>query len=241
MALFGLFGKKSDVEVLRKHGERATNRRIQAVDRWEAIQSVLRIGGPEAVAALLPRFSFQVDPSITDEEEKDAVFEGILKIGAVAVTPVVAFMRKAESVSWSIKILDRIVPPAIVVEQLCLLLGEMDTEYERDPQRKTQMLATLEERTDPRIAASVVRFLEDTNETVRFNAAGALLAQAEASEHQEALLRCLCREDSVRVRNRILEGFAAREWPVGARADDVRARLSSGYTLDSRGLVRRPK
>lgn len=241
MALFGLFGKKSDAEVLRKHGERATNRRIQAVDRWEAIQAVLRIGGAEAVEVLLPRFSFYVDPSITDQEEKDAVFDGIVKIGTVAVAPVVAYLRKSESASWSIKILDRIVPPPMVVEQLVGLMSEMDTEYERDPQRKVQILATLEERTDPSVASCAARFLEDANETVRFHAAGALLAQAEASEHQEALLRCLCSEDSVRVRNRILEGFAAHEWPVGARVDDVRSRLSAGYTLDPRGLVRRPK
>jgi hypothetical protein len=241
MALFGLFGKKSDAELVRKQGERATNRRAQAVGRWVAIQTLLRIGSPEAVEALLPRFGFYVDPSITDQEEKDAVFDGIVQLGAAAVTPVVAFLRKAESASWSIKILDRITTPEAVAGKLIELLAEMDTEYERDPQRKVQMLAVLEERQDPRIAACVARFLEDANETVRFHAAGAVLAQAEAGEHREALLRCFCAEDSVRVRNRILDGFVAREWDVGASADAVRGRLPGGYTLDSRGIPRRPK
>lgn len=241
MALFGLFGKKSDAEIIRKHGERATNRRAQAVDRWEAIQVLLKIGSPAAVEALLPRFAFYVDPSITDQEEKDAVFDGIVQIGAAAAEPVVAFLRKAESASWAIKILDRIVTPQAVVGKLIELLDEMDIEYSRDPQRKVQMLATLEERQDPHIAACAARFLEDANETVRFHAAGALLAQAEAGEHREALLRCFCAEDSVRIRNRIMDCFATREWDVGASADAVRPRLSAGYSLDTRGVPRRPK
>ena len=239
MALFGLFGKKSDADVVRKHGERATNRRAQAVDRWEAIQALLKIGSPEAVAALMPRFAFYVDPSITDQEEKDTVFDGIVQLGDAAIAPVVAFLRKAESASWSIKILDRIATPEAVVEKLVELLSEMDTEYERDPQRKVQMLATLEERHDPRIAACAARFLTDANETVRFNAAGTLLAQAEASAHREALLSCLCAEDSVRVRNRILDAFVSNEWDVGAQAEVVRSRLQGAYALDARGIPRR--
>ena len=239
MALFGLFGKKSDADVVRKHGERATNRRAQAVDRWEAIQSLLKLGSPEAVEALMPRFAFYVDPSITDQEEKDAVFDGIVQLGAASIAPVVAFLRKAESASWSIKILDRIATPEAVVEKLVELLGEMDTEYERDPQRKVQMLASLEERHDPRIAPCAARFLADANETVRFHAAGALLAQAEAAAHREEMVRCLCAEDSVRVRNRLFDGFAAGEWDVGAQTDAVRAKLPGGYTLDARGIPRR--
>jgi len=239
MALFGLFGKKSEADALRKHGERATNRRAQAVDRWEAIQALVRIGSPEAVEALLPRFTFYVDPSITDQEEKDAVFEGIVDCGQSAVVPVVAFLRKAESPSWAIKILERVVPEEVFVETLIGLLAEMDTEYERDPQRKIQTIATLEEHQDPRIPSAVVRFLEDANETVRFHAVGALLAQPDVEAHRDALLRCFAAEDSVRVRNRILEGFASHEWKVGDAADSVRQRLPAGYTLDSRGIPRR--
>jgi hypothetical protein len=237
MALFGLFGnKKSDIE---KHAERAQNRRAQAVDRWEAIQALVRMQSSEAVEALLPRFTFYVDPSITDQEEKDAAFEGIVATGEAAVAPVTAFLRKAESLSWAIKILDRIVSPEIVLTTLIALLAGMDTEYERDPERKVQTLATLEERTDARVAPAVVRFLEDANETVRFHAAGALLAQPEAEQHRDALLRCFCAEQSVRVRNRILDGFAARNWDVGDKAADVKSRLTTGYTLDRQGIPRK--
>jgi HEAT repeat protein len=239
MALFDLFGKKSDSAAVKKHAERATNRRAQAPDRWEAIAALAKLGTSEAVEALLPRFVFYVDPSITDQEEKDAAFDGIVAAGDAAVVPVKAFLRRADSISWSIKILDRIISPEGVVDTLIELLSEMDTEYERDPQRKIQSLVTLEERKDPRTAAAVVRFLEDANETVRFNAVGALLAQPEAGEHRAELLHCFCAEESVRVRNRILDGFSASGWDVGDQAVPVKARLPAGYSLNAQGVPRK--
>jgi HEAT repeat protein len=97
-------------------------------------------------------------------------------------------------------------------------------------------LVVLEERVDPRVAGAVVRFLEDANETVRFQAVGALLAQADADQYRPALLRCFSQEESVRVRNRILDGFATRTWEVGEMAAEVKSRLPSGYTLDKQGI-----
>jgi hypothetical protein len=239
MTLFGLLGKKSDASQLKKWGERATNRRAQAVDRWDAIQALVKMKTPEAVEALLPRFTFYVDPSITDQEEKELAFDGIVAIGAAAAAPVEAFMRRADSLSWSLKILDRVLLPDIVVGKLLELLASMDTEYERDPQRKVQVLAALEERSAPAIAEAAARFLEDANETVRFHAAGAVLSQAAPEPQRSALLKCFCGEASVRVRNRILDGFAARDWDVNEMSAEVKPRLPAGYTLDRAGVPRR--
>jgi hypothetical protein len=238
MALFGLFGK-SEADLLKKHAERATNRRAQAVDRWEAIQALIKLRTPEAIAGLLPRFTFYVDPSITDQEEKDVAFDGIVAAGEAAVAPLTTFLQRAESISWPLKMLDRVALPEAVIATLLALLAVMDVEYERDPQRKIQILAVLEERRDPRIAESVVRFLKDANETARFHAVGALLAQAEAAEHRAALVDQLLAEASVRVRNRILDGFAALGWEIGEKVDAVRARLPAGYRLDGKGVPQR--
>lgn len=239
MALFGLFAKRSDADLLRKHAERATNRRAQAIDRWEGIQALLKLRTPDAVQALLPRFNFYVDPSITDQEEKDAAFEGIVSMGEAAIAPIATFMRRAESISWPLKMLDRVAPPATVIEKLTELLAEMGVEYERSPQRKIQILAALEERRDPSIAQQASRFLRDANETTRFHAVSALLAQPEAAEHRAALVACLLAEDSVRVRNRILDVFATLGWDVGPDAAAVRSRLPAGYRLDARGVPQR--
>jgi hypothetical protein len=239
MALFGLFGKKSEDSQLRKLAERATKKHAQAVDRWEAIQTLARMGTSEAVEALLPRFAFYVDPTITDQEEKDVAFDGIVAAGESALEPVLSFLRKADSISWPIKMLDKLVSSETVVEKLVELLASMDVEYERDPQRKIQVLATLEERSDPRIAPAVARFLQDANETVRFNTVGALLAQDDCERQRDELIACYLADESVRIRNRILDGFIAREWTAGDRADEIKAKMPASYTLDTAGRPRR--
>jgi hypothetical protein len=160
-------------------------------------------------------------------------------MGEAAVEPAVAFLRKADSISWPLKILDRLLSSETVVEKLLELLAGMDTEYERDPQRKIQILATLEERRDPRIARVAARFLQDANETVRFQASGAVLAQADAADQRAALLQGFCAEASVRVRNRILDGFSAQGWNVGEMSAEVQSRLPAGYSLDRQGVPRR--
>lgn len=237
MALFGLFGKKSETSLIKKHGERAANKRAQAIDRWEAIQALASQHTAEGVEALLPRFGFRVDPSITDEEEKEAAFQGILESGDEAVAPVKAYLRRAEAIAWPLKILDRLAGPEDVVSELLAVLADMDTEYERDPSRKIDILATLEERQDARIVDVAARFLEDANETVRFSAVGAIYAQDAADAARDGLVACFCQEESVRIRNRILEGFVQREWQPGDRVADMRPKVPDGFLIDRAGKL----
>ncbi|HHH28524.1 MAG TPA: HEAT repeat domain-containing protein [Polyangiaceae bacterium] len=62
-------------------GKKASDKRSQAYDRDEAIRALIGIGTHEAAVALMKRFKLQVDPSITDQEEKQLAFEGIVSIG----------------------------------------------------------------------------------------------------------------------------------------------------------------
>jgi hypothetical protein len=245
MAFLGIFGKKSEgsgSSAVRKHAERVANKRAQAYDRWESIQALSQLRSAEAAAALLPRFTYYVEPSITDQEEKDAAFAGIVDAGALGLEAIVAFLKKSDSISWPLKMLDQIVPPEVVLAQLLELLAGMDVEYERDPERKIQILNSLSERNDKdaRVPGAVVRFLGDANETVRFAAVGALVGQQACVAHKDALVACLCSDDSVRVRNRILEAFGAAAISVSPEHERVRARLTAGYTLDA-GFVPRKK
>jgi len=234
--MFGLFGTKSDGSQVKKLAERVANKRGQSPDRWEAIDALAKLHTAEAVAALLPRFTFYVEPSISDQDEKDAAFNGIVSTGSAAVAPIVAFLQRAESISWPVKMLERIAGPEAVVERLLELLHAMDTEYERDPQKKIQVLVELEDRRDPRIAPTVARFVSDANETVRFHAASTLLGQADAAEHRAALIARVEQEESVRVRVRILEGFAQNGWAVENASAALRSKLPAGFSLDAKGV-----
>lgn len=238
MGFLDLFGKSKSSPV-QKHAERARNKRAQAPDRWDSIQALASMGTSEAVEALLPRFTFYVDPSITDQEEKEAAFDGVVRAGEAAVEPVTRFLERTGSVRWPLKMLDALVSPEEVITRLLDVLQGMDTEYERDPQRKIQILATLEERRDPRIVEAATRFLDDANETARFHAVGAILAQEEADAAREALLECFEQEESLRVRVRIVDGFVQREWSVGRYSDGLQSRLPKGYSVDKQGRVKK--
>lgn len=245
MGFFGLFGKKKSA--LEKHAERVANKRAQAPDRWESIQMVGKIAtsgeGDErsrAVAALLERFTFYVDPTITDGEEKDEAFRWIVEAGSdAACAPIRAALRKHESLSWPLKCLEALVSETEVIDEMIALLSSMGTEYVRDPQRKLQLLGTLEQKRHPSIAQAVAPFFEDVNETARFHAVGAALAQEDAEQVLPQLVAALAAEDSVRVKRRALEAMAERGWSLGAGRESVQ--LPEGWTTDSKGVPRKPK
>jgi hypothetical protein len=239
MAFLGIFGKKSEGGPLRKHAERVANKRAQAYDRWESIQALTQLRTREAVEALLPRFTFYVEPSITDQEEKDAAFAGIVDAGAVGAEPVVAFLKRADSISWPLKMLDKIVAADAVVGYLLDLLNGMDTEYARDTESKIQILSTLAERKDARVADAVARFLSDTNESARFAAVGAIIGQEAVAAHRTALVNALALEDSVRVRNRIFEALATAGLSVEPEQERVKTRLTPNYSLDAKFIPRK--
>lgn len=243
MGFFGLFGKKN---ALGKHAERAANKRAQAPDRWESIQALGKIataGAPEerpaAVAALLERFTFYVDPTITDGEEKEEAFRWIREAGEVSVEPVLTALRKHESLSWPLKCLEALLPEERAVDEMVRLLSTMSTEYQRDPQRKLQLLGTLEHKRHPAIAEGVAPFFEDVNESARFHAVAAALAQENAASVLPQLLAALATEDSLRVKVRVLELMAERGFSLGERKADVQ--LPDGWSTDGKGVPRKAK
>jgi hypothetical protein len=236
VGLFDLFGKKDSSSAVQKLARGVADKRGMAPDRWEAIQALIKIEGEEAIEALLVRFTFYTDPTITDQEEKEGVFNAVVARGAVAVPPLKRFLAKAESLSWPLKMLDRVLGAEEVLHMLLDMLSKMDTEYERDPQRKLQILAELETRHGPTVVEAVKPFLADVHETARFHAVGAVLAQENATDARQALGEALSREESVRIRARILDGFTAKGWSLDPT---LSAKLPDAFVLDQAGVPRR--
>jgi HEAT repeat protein len=237
MGLFDVF--KGGGGGLQKHVARVANKRAQKHERWESIQVLASDGSEEALRALLTRFTVRVDPSITDGEEKNEAFLGIVRHGEAALEPVLDFLESSEVLAWPLKILKEIQTEEEVMTTLLELLSKMDTEYERDPQKKIDVIASFEECKDPRIVEAVTRFLEDMNETVRFHTAGAILAQDEADQALEALSKAFVAEESVRVRMRILDGYIEHGWTLGDVKEEALKRIPTGYSLGKKGEVRK--
>ena len=182
----------------------------------------------------MKRFTFVMDPSITDQEEKDAAFAGVLRAGREAVEPVRAFAAKAESLAWPMRIIKELVSEEEYVDELLLWLSQWDTEYAKFVDPKVQILVSLEDHKNPKIADAVVRFLGDVNEPARFHAVTTLLAQDEP-RMVTPLLRVLDEEESVRVRIRVADGLAARGSIIQRATAMPRASACHGAT---RSMVR---
>jgi hypothetical protein len=249
MGLFDLFkggGKKSKeaaeepnaaATAAAKWAEKAADKRAQNYDRQEAIAELAEMGTPEAAAALLKRFTFNIDPSITDQQEKDGAYQGVLAAGQSAVPAIRIFSAKAESLAWPIKLLKELLAEEAYVEELLLWLDRWDTEYAKFIDPKLQLLAALEEFKDPAILPKVLPFLEDVNGEARYFAVGSILAQ-EGDTAILPLLAALEQEESLRVKNRILDGFVSHGWVVPE--DDrskTRKALPPEYNIDAGGLV----
>jgi HEAT repeat protein len=212
-------------------------KRAQNYDRAEAIQALSDMENAEAVTVLLKRFTFHIDPSITDQEEKDAAFRGILRAGREAIEPVRAFAAKAETLAWPMKIVKAIVDDDEYVEELLQWLSKWDTEYSKFVEPKVQLLSALEDHKHVRIREEIEKFLEDVNEPARFHAASTLLVQDDAAV-VPALVKLLLEEESVRVKTRVSEGLVARAWPVPeADRAGVRKVLPPAYMVDGAGRV----
>jgi hypothetical protein len=244
MGLFDMFkgGSKVDGKP-RPKGNPASKwadrveKRAQNYDRQEAIQALADMANADAVEVLLKRFSFHIDPSITDQEEKDAAFRGVIRAGRDALEPVRAYAAKAESLAWPMKIVKGLVDEGEYVEELLRWLAKWDTDYSKFVDPKVQILAELEEHKDGRIREGVERFLEDVNEPARFHAACSLLAQDDTAA-VPALSRLVAAEESVRVKNKVAEGLVNRGWAIPEEERvEVRKALPTAYVLDGAGRV----
>ena len=246
MGLFDLFkgSPKADPKQRSKSNPASkwadrVEKRVQNYDRQEAIQALSEMGTADAVQVLLRRFTFHMDPSITDQEEKEAAFAGIVRAGRDAIAPIRTFVAKAESLAWPMRVMKEIATEEEFIDELLLWLSKWDTEYAKFIDPKIQILVALEENKGPKVRADVERFLLDVNEVARFHAVGALLAQEEP-EAIGPLLECLVDEESVRVKHRILDGFLALGWAVPEeRREAVRKALPSGTTVDAAGHIKK--
>ena len=238
MGLFDFLKKKDDAAATKVSArELARLSRVvgeklaQDYDRQEALLALGKLGSAESASALLRRFGFSMEPSITDEEEKEMALEGIAAAGEAAVEPIRTYCAKAESLIWPLKALRKIVSDDDIVDELLGVLDLFDTEYTRNPEPKIQIIAVLEDYPGDEVREAVEPFLGDVNESVRFRAVDTVFSMDD-ERSVFALVAALEEEESLRVKNRIAAGLAERGWGVPAELRDTcDAALPAGYAL----------
>src|SRR5438876_12140443 len=101
---------KRDERARVRNAQRALNKYSQSLDRMKALEALAEDGSVDALYGLLRRFGMMYDKTIEDEQEKEWVFETLCEKGAGALPAVKRYLFSAESISWPLRLLDRLAP-----------------------------------------------------------------------------------------------------------------------------------
>ncbi len=105
MGLLDLFSKKekepkaAGKREMTRLARLASEKLAQNYDRQDALARLGELKTPEAVTALFRRFDWTMDPSITDQEEKQTAADCIAAAGEIALEPLHQYCKKAQSLT----------------------------------------------------------------------------------------------------------------------------------------------
>lgn len=241
MGLFDIFSKEKREERSRAGNiQRAINKYAQTGERYKALEALAMEGSDEALYGMMRRFGMMYDKSIEDEQEKEWVFDTLVSKGEAALPAVKRYLVSADSVSWPLRVLQKIAPSKdSELELVAEVLSRHEPGYERDPTKKIQLIRHLGLMKHPRGPALVAPYLADMDEGVRFATIEALLGLKNEAEARDKLLELFTSdsEESRRLRIRIAEGFAELGWLVHGYRGGVEKKLPDGFQLDREGHI----
>jgi len=224
--------------------KRVVNKYAQSPDRFKAFEALLNDGSPDAIFGLMRRFGMVYDKSIEDEQEKEWVFDALVEKGAAIVPQIERYLRSADSISWPLRLLDRVASKEYELEVVAKVLAEHEPGYERDPTKKIQLLnhlAGLKSKAGDaaRLAAP---YLVDMDEGVRYASAEALVRLGEEEPARDALIAQFLSdgEESLRLRLLVAEGFVQHGWRVDkGHRPAFDKKLPDQFTIDREGALKK--
>ena len=218
-----------------KNAARAIDKYAQSPDRMKALQSLRDDGSTEALFALMKRFGMMYDKTIEDEQEKEWVFDALVEKGPSILPQVARYLRAADSISWPLRLLDKVATKEHELEVVTQILAEHEPGYERDPTKKIQLLTHLGSLKHARVPSLVIPYLEDMDEGVRYAGLETLIRQGDEAAARAQLLDLFAKEGSLRLRIRIADGFAELGWSVADRRADIEKVLPETFQIEARG------
>jgi len=218
-------------QVIQIHGEAAT--RVAAMERLASWKT------PEAVAALLRRFTIQTPQASMDLEEKQYTVRLLSDVGEVAIDPILKFIRSEPDVTFPVQVLSKILSPDAYRKCLMDLLADFSRGYTRWPAAKTVLIANLPEEAYAVVSDTVARFLEDEDDDVCIAAIDYLVSSGDESIREQLLQIFFNSEDRPRVRGRILDHFLEKEWPVKGYRKRMEEAVALPFYLTSKGIIKR--
>jgi len=239
MGLLDMLGVGGPDAKVRRLQKKASQKFGPAENRQGAIEELGGLRSEAAIDALLSRYTFRVDPGITDDDEKARVLALITQAGDVALGPVKRFINTRDEISWPLRALEALLPEAEVVKFLVEVAKKVGGEYSRVPEKKVLLLHALSSHRSAEIAPAVLPFLEDMDDEVQIAAAEVIVKQQDPAGREPVIQHFLKAHEgsNARVREALSGLLADSGWDVKGYTPKVEAGLPPGYKLDSKGKV----
>jgi HEAT repeat protein len=219
--------------------KRLTEPQGEDAPRIEAAEKLAEWGTPDATYALLKRFTISSKVITQDIEEKRMVVHMLVEKGNDAVDPILRFLSSHQHVEWPIQALSQILPREQLVPKLVSALEKVATASAfTPPEHKADLIRAMRGHVTREIASVLRQFLSDDDDDVRIAAIDGIAEVGD--ELRELLLEVFLEaDDRPRIRIKIAEIFADREWPVKGYRPKIEQTLPEGFHLSAKGLIRR--
>jgi HEAT repeat protein len=239
VGIFDFFAGKGPEQAL-KLKSKVVQKYGDPTARQKAIDQLGAMDFPEAVQTLLARFTITVEPLTTDQDEKDHAFALLTAKGEKALEPTFEFLKRSDQASsWALRLLSEIAPAPEVLKRCLDYTEQLSSQYTRDPEKKLVLLQFLEGKSDERIGAVVVPFLEDMADDVKL-AALKVLGPLKYEPARERILGLLTDgETARRVQTAALAALAESGFGVQGFREKVEGLLQDPYFVDKSGLLKK--
>lgn len=237
MDLFSFFSRSPEKQIARARKKVKEPHGDPAV-RMSAAQRLLEMKSPEALLALLDRFTINVSPSSRDEQEKLETLSWIVKTGDEAIEPLIKFLKQERQIYWPVRALRKILSE----DEFSQKIGQvLRFHWEHPPASsdpKSQLIRLLEDVQSPQLLENVKPFLEDEADDTRLASLDYLFSYPE-EETRQAIFQCyLDSVDRPRVRGYILGVISERQWSVRGFRPKIEESLPTGYTISRDGKIK---
>ncbi len=224
--------------------KKLTNPYRQTEERMQCAEELAGDGRDEAIYGLLRRFSVKASNQVVDEDEKSRVYELVLSLDEAAVPSLCKFIRREDQLRYPLRALTEIAGRDEVHRYVGEALSGIGPDYVKNPEPKLHLVQHLAEHGHDGAPEYLIPFLEDHDETVRFQVVQTL------SEHgtDEVIAALWARlltdeEESIRTRTAVAEALVSLDGQhvvVEEQRDAVREALPDGWILDQQARIKKP-
>ncbi len=211
----------------------------QREQRLEAIDDLVRMGTPAALAALLERFTLRVSGPTVDEQEKQYTYEKIALWGPSAVEPLQQFIFTKDAVYFPLRALRDLAGDEVAVDTLLKAIADCDPGYHQGLDRLREIVSNLRDFRHDRVRAALVGLLQSRSNEIRFYALDGLSGYPAEEIAEQFASRMIDPAESQRVKALAYELAVEHRLPLAAWAEALTPALPPSYSLDGDGYLAR--